>query len=240
MAFVIACAGQKGGVGKSAVCQSIAAEAARTGSSVVLADLDVAQRTSFEWSEARARNGFTPRIKVVVVDADRYGDFGVRQASSGADLLVIDAPGWSDEKTLLLAGFSDVMVLPTGASVADLRPTIRLMHELVAAGVAKERIITALCRVNGAAEIKFARGYLAEAGFSCLDGVLRDMPTYRVLQNQGRAATEADGNLGAEARAMVGEIMRTLKREQERRAAKPERFAPSPERFREAGQARRR
>lgn len=238
MAWVISFAGQKGGTGKSMLSETFSVEAARSGKTVVLADLDVAQRTSFEWGEARNRNGYTPRVKVVVVDPDGYGDFGVRQASAGADLLVIDAPGWSDEKTLMLAGFSDIMVLPTGASIADLRPTIRLMHELVAGGVARDRIVTALCRVNGASEVKFAKGYLAEAGFSTLDGVLRDMPTYRSLHNQGRAASEADGALGAEAKALVGTIMRTLEREEARRAAKPERFVATPERFRGGGRSR--
>lgn len=238
MAWVISFAGQKGGTGKSILSQSFSVEAARTGKSVVLADLDVAQRTSFEWSEARARNGFEPRVKVLVVDPDRYGDFGVRQASGGADILVIDAPGWSDEKTLMLAGFSDIMVLPTGASVADLRPTIRLMHELSAAGVAKDRIVSALCRVGGASEIKFAKSYLKEAGFECLDTVLREMTSYRAIQNQGRAASEADGNLGAEAREVVGAIMKVLEREKRRRTAKPERFAPAPERFRETERGR--
>jgi hypothetical protein len=69
----------------------------------------------------------------------------------------------------------------------DLRPTIRLMHELVGAGIAKDRIVTALCRAEGANEIEFARRYLYEAGFSCLKGVLRDIPSYRSLQNEGRA-----------------------------------------------------
>ena len=146
MAWVISFAGQKGGTGKSMLAQAFAVDAAKRGTSVLLADLDIAQRTSFEWSQARERNGTEPRIKVAVIDAESSGDFGVTDAGE-RDLLGIDAPGWSDEKTLMLAGFSDIMVLPTGASVADLRPTIRLMHELVGGGIGKDRIVTALCRV---------------------------------------------------------------------------------------------
>ena len=40
--------GQKGGTGKSGLCQAFAVEAAKNGASVVIADLDEAQRTSFE------------------------------------------------------------------------------------------------------------------------------------------------------------------------------------------------
>jgi len=116
-----------------------------------------------------------------------------------------------------------------------LRPTIRLMHELTGAGIAKDRIVTALCRVDSAGEIEFARSYLAEAGFSCLQGVLRDMPTYRTLQNEGRCVLEAGGKLREEAAAIIGAIRATLEREQVRRQAKPERFVLAPERFQDRG-----
>lgn len=212
--------------------ESFATEAARSGKNIILADLDVGQRTSFEWGEARERNGFEPRVKVVVIDPDKHGDFGIRHASSGGELLIIDAPGFSDEKTLGLAGFSDVVVLPTGASVADLRPTIRLMHELTAKGIAKDRIVTALCRVKTPSEIKFAREYLGEAGFDCLKGMLRDMPSFRNLQNQGRAATEADTkSMRLEALELVGAIDAALQRSLQRQGEKPERYERSPERY---------
>jgi chromosome partitioning protein len=231
MTDVIACAGQKGGVGKSAICQAIAVEAARAGRRVVLLDEDVAQRTSFEWARARRHNGFEPAVEVVVVDPDRHPDFGVAAAGGGADLVLVDAPGWSDETTLRLAALSDLTVLPTGASVADLRPTIRLLHELVAAGVGAERIVVPLYRVASATEIKFARGYLAEAGFAAVEAVVRDMATYRTLQNQGRAASEAEGKLGQEARALVAEVLDALARRTRARSARPERYVPTPERF---------
>jgi chromosome partitioning protein len=221
MALVVSFAGQKGGTGKSMLSQAFAVDTQRRGLATLLADLDIAQRTSAEWAEARAHNGYEPRIKVAVIDPEKHGDFGVG--------------GWSDEKTLMLAGFSDVMVLPTGASVADLRPTIRLMHELVGAGIAKDRIVTALCRVESAGEIDFARNYLGEAGFSSLKGVLRDMPTYRSLQNEGRCVLEAGGKLKEEAVAIIGSIRSTLEREQARCQAKPERFVLAPERFQEQG-----
>lgn len=235
MALVVSFAGQKGGTGKSMLSQAFAVDTQKRGQATLLADLDIAQRTSAEWAEARAHNGYEPRIKVAVIDPEKYGDFGVRAAGGSCDVLVIDAPGWSDEKTLTLAGFSDVMVLPTGASVADLRPTIRLMHELVGAGIAKDRIVTALCRVQSAGEIDFARNYLGAAGFSCLKGVLRDMPTYRSLQNEGRCVLEASGKLKEEAVAIIGSIRSTLEREQERQQMKPERFVLEPERFQDRG-----
>ncbi len=233
MTYVVSFAGQKGGTGKSMLAQAYAAEAVRKKVKTVLVDLDVGQRSSFEWSQTRLTNEIKPHIQVAVIDPSKHAqDFGILHAGKGVDLLIVDAPGWSDEKTKLLAGFSDLMVLPTGASVADMRPTIRLMHELTAKGISKDQICTALCRAKSVGEIKFARQYINQAGYEMLPGILRDMPTYRSLQNEGRAATEADSkNIRDEARNLIGEIDKALKVVRDRSREKPERFEMQPERY---------
>lgn len=64
------------------------------------------------------------------------------------DVLVGDAPGWADASTVWLAQGSQLTMLPTGASVDDLSPTIRLMHELTAKGIADWRLALALTRIH--------------------------------------------------------------------------------------------
>ncbi|MEM7620019.1 MAG: ParA family protein [Pseudomonadota bacterium] len=233
MAEIVSFAGQKGGTGKSMLAQAFALEAVLKGRNTVLADLDVGQRTSFEWSEARMRNELMPHVQVVVVDPSKHeSDFGVQHLTKQTDIVVVDAPGWSDEKTKLLAGYSDLMILPTGASLADMRPTIRLMHELIAKGIQKNQICTALCRVKSAGEIKFARDYIKQAGYQTLPGMLRDMPTYRSLQNEGKAAIEADAKtMKSEARELISSIHANLEKIRSRSHDKPERFELQPERF---------
>ena len=232
MPWVLSFAGQKGGTGKSMLSQAMAVSSLQAAEQVVLMDLDVGQRTSFEWNEARKLNKILPAVDVRLIDPDRHIDFGISLLPPATSLVVVDAPGWSDEKTLALAGYSDVMVLSTGASVADLRPTIRLRHELIAKGTVASRLVTALCRVKTEGEIAFARQYLEEAGFNALPGALSELPVYRSLQNQGYCAVEARGEgVREEALQLMGSIRGALETERVRQQRKPERFTPGPERF---------
>ena len=233
MSDIISVVGQKGGVGKSMLAQTLAAEMARKGQKVILLDLDTAQRTSHQWGEARKSNNLKPAIDVRLINPDDYGkNYNYRDVDEAANVIIIDAPGWSDEKTKLLAGHSDFLVLPTGASVADLDPTIRLMHELSDRGISKEQMAPALNRVKSATEIKFARERIEAAGYKALPSMLRDMPTYRTLQNVGHAASEADAkNMKEEARDLVAAIQKGLKGAKQERKQEPERFALQPEKF---------
>lgn len=232
MPWVVSYAGQKGGTGKSMLSQAFAVACVKAGDRVVLGDLDIAQRSSLEWGEVRKLNKIEPAVTVMTIDASRRSDFGVSLMPPDVNLLVLDAPGWSDERTLLLAGQSDVMVLPTGASVTDLRPTIRLAQELKARGVLARRIVPALCRVRTDAEIKFARDYLGQSGFSALESVLRDMPDFRNLQNKGYSAVEANGDkMREEAMAMMSSIRGVLLAEQEAQQRRQDRFMAEPQRF---------
>src|SRR5512144_2500894 len=64
------------------------------------------------------------------------------------DLLVFDGPPHSMAGTLEIARASDIVVLPSGLSLDDLKPTVLLAHELVEAGVVSDKIAVGLCRVG--------------------------------------------------------------------------------------------
>jgi chromosome partitioning protein len=63
---------------------------------------------------------------------------------------------------------ADVVVQPSGTSLADLRPAALLFHELSAAGIPTEKLLTALCWVGTAAEETAARDYMRKAGYDTL------------------------------------------------------------------------
>jgi chromosome partitioning protein len=191
VAKVIAFAGQKGGTGKSLFAQGFAVEAARTTQSVVLVDLDVDQQTSFEWAQARLLNKFKPKLCAALIDPSIHPDFGLGAARAGFKVLVVDAPGWSDERTLRLAALADLLILPATPTVADLRPTIRLVHELKGRGIAGDKVAIVLNHVRAASELSFARKYLKDAGLVALPKFVRELLGYRSLQNTGRGITEA-------------------------------------------------
>jgi chromosome partitioning protein len=222
MGEIVSFVGQKGGTGKSTLARAFAVEAARHGGSVVIADLDEAQRTSWDWGERRAVNGLQPAIVV-----ERVPRLQVFTRAAALDLLVADAPGWADASTLWLAQGSQLTVLPTGGTVDDLNPTIRLMHELMDKGIADWRVALALCRIHSDAQAEFARGYLKQANYKALKGELRERKSLADLQNVGRAVTEGGAAVSREAIELVASIGAALERSRKREAAEREKGGPA-------------
>ena len=161
MGDIISFVGQKGGTGKSTLARAFAVEAAKREQGVLIADLDEAQRTSWDWGAAPRGQRASARHPV-----ERVPRLQVFTRAANIDLLVVDAPGWADASTLWLAQGSQLTVLPTGGTVDDLNPTIRLMHELMNKGIADWRVALALCRIHTDAQAEFARSYLKQANYA--------------------------------------------------------------------------
>jgi chromosome partitioning protein len=230
MGEIISFVGQKGGTGKSTLARAFAVEAAKRRQGVLIADLDDAQRTSWDWAQRRAANGLSPAIAV-----ERVPRLQVFTRAADIDVLVVDAPGWADASTLWLAQGSQLTVLPTGGTVDDLNPTIRLMHELMNRGIADWRVALALCRIQTDAQAAFARAYLKQVNYKALKGELRERKGLADLQNVGQAVTEGPSALSREAVELVGSIAAALDRArrkavQEREQGGPARLVPARER----------
>jgi chromosome partitioning protein len=106
---IISFVGQKGGAGKSTRARAFAVEVAKAGTGVLIADLDEAQRTSWDWGRRRAANRLIPAIPV-----EMQPRLQVFARAADIDVLVVDAPGWADASTVWLAQGSQLNVLPTG------------------------------------------------------------------------------------------------------------------------------
>jgi len=121
------------------------------------------QQTSFEWR----RRGSSKHKPESLCRIDRPGrpfGFRVGHRAPGVRCAGRRRAGLVDERTLRLAAIADLMVLPATPTVADLRPTIRLMHELKGQGIPHSREVIAFNHVRAARELTFARTYLKEAG----------------------------------------------------------------------------
>jgi len=208
MAAVISCLSQKGGVAKSALARLVAREYASAGRRVMIGDLDTLQGTSTEWSNRRNDAAIFPIVPA-------HGFESVKKALKGAagmDLLILDGRGYADHHTAEAAAASDAILLPTGTSVDDLRPTVRLAHELIAAGIERRRLLFALCRTGeGARENADADRYIRAAGYNCLSPVLPERAGYRQAHDEGRTATEArHPSLRSKAQAFAGALTAIL------------------------------
>ena len=180
---------QKGGVGKSTLARALGAVVALAGLKTKIADLDPYQQTVLEWERRRDKSSAETPIAVEAFDtvADAI-------ASIGSDeLLIIDAPAGASRATLEIAQAATLVVQPSGGSLDDLRPAVLLFHELVQAGIPKERLVAALCRILSQAEEDMARAYLLKAGYEVLPGCVPERSVYRQAHDRGRAITEARG-----------------------------------------------
>ena len=163
VAILIGCVGQKGGIGKSSCSRLIAREYAQAGWTVKIADLDTAQGSSVDWKKRRDQNGIQPEV---AVESFRTVGQALKVAPS-YDLMIFDTPPHSSTGTKEIARAADLVILPTGLSLDDLRPSVLLAHELKDAGIPVDRLVFVLWRVGDREnEINEARQYIGQSGYS--------------------------------------------------------------------------
>jgi len=200
----VAFCSQKGGVSKSSLARALAVEAARGGLTVKIADLDVGQGSTVDWHKDRVAGSIEPDIAVQL----HRGPKEALAQANGVDLLVIDGPARADKETIEIARLSDLVVLPTGASLDDLRPAIRTANSLKGAGIPGSRLLFVLSRIGTDAEAEAARAYIGEAGYRVAPGYVPERPAFRAIQNEGRSITEVRyAGLKASAEAVVQSLV---------------------------------
>ncbi len=186
MAQTIGIVSQKGGVGKSTLSRLLAVEYARNEFSVKVADMDLSQGTVSEWNRVRMSKDNAPLVSVEqfnsVAEALKQG--------KNYDLIILDGAPHATRMTLDIALQSDFVLLPTGVTLDDLRPTIRLAHELVNKGVDSKKIGIVLSRVGTSTnEINSAKRYITEGGYFFV-GIIPEKTSIGQAHDIGKAANE--------------------------------------------------
>jgi len=119
---------------------------------------------------------------------------------------VLDGAAGTPKRSAELASASDMIVVPTGPSRADLVPGLALARCIADMGLTGDGPVFALCRVTTAIEAAEAR--TAIHGFEILEGELVERPSYRQAQNVGRSPTETPfPSLNARARRLARSIL---------------------------------
>lgn len=199
---------QKGGVGKSILCRSVAREYVANGWNVKIADMDTSQSTTFNWNSRRLKNNIAPSLRV---EQFRRVEEAVKIAD-GYDLLLFDGAPHATRETLDIGRISDLLILPTGISLDDLEPTVKLAHELKKEGIKREKIAFALCRVgHSGAEILEACDYISNAGYFLLSGTIAEKTGYRRAIDLGKTLTETThATLNQQADILIQSIINRL------------------------------
>ena len=213
--LVISCLSQKGGVGKSTLARLVARTYASAGWSVKICDFNTKQLTSVDWVGARMAQGIEPAIA-----AEPYNSVKSFKRET-ADLLVIDGKPDSDNSSLEIARASDLIIVPTGLAIDDLKPQMMFARELTSKGVPANRLLIVLNKVTESQiAVTEARAYLRTAGFQIAEADLAAKTGYQMAQNAGRAIAETNfTSLNERADELAAEIVAKVNELQNRSAA---------------------
>jgi chromosome partitioning protein len=114
----------------------------------------------------------------------------IKDQESFYDLIIIDGPARTSQGTLEIAQQANLIIQPTGSSLADLKPSVLEFHSLVKEGVKKDKLIFVLNHLATTSEEVAAREYLKEAGYEVLATSLKEKVSYRQVQNEGLSIGE--------------------------------------------------
>lgn len=182
---IIAILSQKGGGGKSTLARALAVELTKQKFRILLVDLDIQQKTSFEWSERRKKQGIKP-----VINCQAFSFFDDKLLKANYDYLIIDGPARISKESLNMAHLANLIIQPVRPSLDDLNPAIREFNSLFKSGIKKDKLAFVINAVGSPAMEKATRDYLEQAGFYIFPFVLEEKVSYQEAQNQGLSISE--------------------------------------------------
>jgi len=198
--------GQKGGVGKSSLARILAVYCAGKGHRVLIGDFDLEQLSCVEWAAMRLKNGIEPEVEARAFKSLKK----LRKTVEAYDLVVVDTRGLADDLTAEVSQESDVVFLPSGTSMDDLRPTLALARRLSQTKAVGAKIVIVLS-LTGRSEKQLiqAQQTIHEAGFELLDAVWPLRDGYQAAFDEGRAGSEVSNPfLKKSARAIEAEMLK--------------------------------
>lgn len=203
---LIAILSQKGGGGKSTLARALAVELTKSKFKTLLVDLDIQQKTSYEWSERRKKQGIEP-----LINCQTFSFFDEKLLKTNYDYLIIDAPARISEGTLNIARVANLVIQPVGASLDDLNPAIREFNGLIKAKISKNKLAFVINRISSSVEERATKNYLEQANYYTFPIALSEKISYREAHNQGKSISEVKyPRLKEQAKALIKEIKKKV------------------------------
>ena len=199
---VLAVATQKGGTGKTLLCQVIAC--ALAGELRIVA-LDADPTGAFSRWAARAYEG-PPFETAAEADETRLAHLIAAKADV-ADLVLVDTAGFGNRAASVAMTSADAVLVPTLAGEADITEadrTVRLVEGLARAARRDIPVRLLLNRVRRTTLTRHAQAEVTAAGLPRLGASLSDLVAYGELTYSGRLPDS--GPAAAEVAALVAEL----------------------------------
>lgn len=193
MSMIVLVAAEKGGTGKSTIASNIAVHLARQNVDVVLVDTD-GQATCARFSERRDEAGIGPAVPCI----QRTGDVAatLRDLSRRYQVIVVDAGGRDSREMRSAMAVSNLLLVPTRASQADLE-TLPKVNELVSLARGLNPDLKAFAVLSMAPsnptirEVDDAREALSQFDqLELADTIIRDRKVYRDALLNGNGVVE--------------------------------------------------
>ena len=127
MAKIIGLIQVKGGAGRSTISTNLATLLSKKGKTAII-DCDLPQGTAMSWYAMRAAEDLTGNLSLITAKDHKELAKQYDAISQSFDYIVLDAPPRIEELTRMMLMLSDLVIIPIGASMADIWATNDLLE----------------------------------------------------------------------------------------------------------------
>ena len=198
--ITISILGQKGGTGKTTVALGLAVAAFRAGKVVAVVDLDP-QASAANWKDRRADDS----PAVVSAQSSRLKQTLAAAEEMGAEIIIIDTAGRSDDSALNAARHADLVLIPTRTNIVELEALPAAADILRLAGNPPAFVVLNGIHPTATRQASEARDLVQKTfGLTCAPVYLCHRAAYADAMTTGRTPQELeqDGKAAAELAAL--------------------------------------
>lgn len=207
-------ASAKGGCGKTTLAILLGAELALDGYRVALLDCDLNQHASAFGGKANL-----PGLTIVGNVADSNILAELKRAEAEQDVVLIDLPGGSSTLALKALQRSHFVLVPTQASLPDVRDAMKTVaqiddaQDLARTSIARALLWTRLLPGFESKSARHVRESVEGQGFPVLTSVLLERAAFREIHITGQVPRQTDpsGGPATNISALTVEVLNRLK-----------------------------